>query len=127
MLGLQKNIYGGLGKIIRIIVTFLIVNFAWIFFRMPTLSDAIGVIGRIFDVSLPMNLYLPPSSTITLCIVIGIVLLLTKDVADEFFMNRKLAFSSSSVCVRWISYITVMLIILLIGVFGTDQFIYANF
>jgi D-alanyl-lipoteichoic acid acyltransferase DltB (MBOAT superfamily) len=35
-------------KPIRILVTFLIVNFAWIFFRMPTLESAIDVIYKIF-------------------------------------------------------------------------------
>ena len=39
-LGQQKCEYGALGKTIKIVITFLLVNFAWIFFRMPTLGDA---------------------------------------------------------------------------------------
>ena len=127
MLGQQKCDYGGLGKSIKIAITFLLVNFAWIFFRMPTLADAIGMIGRIFDMSLPMTLYLPPSNTMTLCIIIGVAMLLIKDVTDEFFPDRKWAFSSSLAPVRWMSYVAVIMMIMLIGVFGADQFIYANF
>ena len=42
MLGQQKCEYGRFGKSVKIIITFLIVNFAWIFFRMPTIGDAVG-------------------------------------------------------------------------------------
>ena len=34
--------------IVRITLTFLLVNFAWIFFRMPSFSDSIHFIGKIF-------------------------------------------------------------------------------
>ena len=50
-LGLQK--YDGKNwgvKVVRIIITFLLVNFSWVFFRMPNISDAFGMIGRIFTV-----------------------------------------------------------------------------
>ena len=35
-------------KPIRILVTFVLVNFAWIFFRIPTINDACKVVTRIF-------------------------------------------------------------------------------
>lgn len=46
-LRLQKYEGGG-NRRLRIIITFLIVNFAWIFFRMPSITDACKVIGKIF-------------------------------------------------------------------------------
>lgn len=125
-IGQQKCEYGWLGKTIKIVITFLLVNFAWIFFRMPTLGDAVSMIIRIFDVSLPLTLFttdllMPPF------IPIAVVLLFVKDLRDEFFPNRFLLMNSEYCFVRWSAYIVIILSIMLTGVFGADQFIYANF
>lgn len=122
----QKCNYGWFGKTIKIVITFLLVNFAWIFFRMPTLTDAFGVIARIFDPTLPFTLFtqdllMPPF------IPLSILLLLVKDLRDEFFPHRFLLMNNDNMFVRWISYILIVLVILLCGVFSSDQFIYANF
>ena len=125
-IGQQKCEYGWFGKSVKIIITFLLVNFAWIFFRMPTLSDAVGVIRRIFDFSLPLTVYIH-GFTATFFIGLGVAVLLLKDIRDEYFPNRFKLFESSHSIVRWVSYLAVMVMILLCGVFGSDQFIYANF
>ena len=49
------------------------------------------------------------------------------DVIDEFKLKKCNLFYSERTIVRWISYIFIMASILLTGVFGSDQFIYANF
>ena len=126
MLGQQKCNYGRLGHSVKIVVTFLLVNFAWIFFRMPTLADACGVIARIFDPSLPMTVYIDliPNLPFTL---MGVGLLIMKDFRDEFMTNRFLLMESQSRFVRWLTYFFLFVIIMITGVFGADQFIYANF
>lgn len=125
-IGQQKCEYGWFGKSVKIVITFLLVNFAWIFFRMPTLGDAIEVISRIFDTTLPMSLYIAPLPTSPLML-IGCFLLLFKDIRDEFYPNKILLMNSASVVVRWLTYIFLIVTILLMGVFNSDQFIYANF
>lgn len=125
-IGQQKCEYGWFGKSLKIVITFLLVNFAWIFFRMPTLTDAVGVIRRIFDFSLPFTIYMD-GFTATFFIGIGVAVLLFKDIRDEFFPSRIKLFESSHTIIRWVSYVAVMCMILLCGVFGADQFIYANF
>jgi len=125
-IGQQKCDYGWFGKTIKIGITFMLVNFAWIFFRMPTLADACGVIGRIFDFSLPMSIYMH-GFTATFYIGLGVTILLFKDIRDEFFPKKMLFFDSRYTAVRWVSYLFVMTMILLSGVFSADQFIYANF
>lgn len=125
-IGQQKCEYGWVGKSVKIIITFLLVNFAWIFFRMPTLCDAVGVIKRIFDFSLPMSIYMH-GFTATFFIALGVSILFFKDVRDEFFPNKFLLFDNHRLIVRWVSYLFVMTMILLCGVFSADQFIYANF
>ena len=113
-------------KTLRIVVTFLIINFTWIFFRMPSLEDACGVIGHIFDFSQPFQLEVT-SKHIFLLMLVGSVILLLKDSLDEFFPTKINLFDSRYRLVRWFSYLAVVLLIMLIGVFDAGQFIYANF
>ena len=126
MLNQQKCNYGWFGKSIKIVVTFLIVNFAWIFFRMPTMGDAFGVIGRIFDFTLPMTVEIN-SKPILAFIVMGTSILFMKDWLDEFAPSRLQLFNNKRSVVRWAAYVVVMVMILLSGVFDAGQFIYANF
>lgn len=126
-LGFQKYSGGHYrGKIGRIVMTFLIVNFAWIFFRMPSLGEACGVIMHIFDFSQPFSLYidLMPNLPFTL---IGVLLLLLKDIRDEFFPDSFLLMENKHIAIRWATYLSLIMMIALMGVMGSDQFIYANF
>lgn len=127
-IGQQKCEYGWLGKSIKIVITFLLVNFAWIFFRMPTLGDACSVICRIFDVSLPMTVFVDNTGKTGLMLyMIGIFMLFCKDFFDEYYPNKLKLFDNQRVVVRWVSYLAVISLILLTGVFGADQFIYVSF
>lgn len=125
-LGIQK--YKGQNKLVkasRIIFTFMLVNFAWVFFRMPTLSDAYGVITRMFDFSLPKSIML---DVVNLpFILLAISILFIKDFYDEFFPNKIKLMSSRHMVIRWVTYLVILIIILSAGVLGSDQFIYANF
>ena len=125
-IGQQKCEYGWFGKSIKILSTFLLVNFAWIFFRMPTLGDAVGMIGRIFDLSLPKTLYVSGFTDLAF-VLFGLIMLILKDATDEFFPSRLKVMDNRYAVVRWCSYLLIMVAILLTGVFGADQFIYANF
>lgn len=125
-IGQQKCEYGWFGKSIKIVITFLLVNFAWIFFRMPTLGDAFGVIAHIFDVHQSMALEIT-SKHIFVLMMMGTILLFIKDWTDEFAPNRLRLFENKNRVVRWASYLSVIILIMLTGVFDAGQFIYANF
>lgn len=128
ILGQQKCNYGRFGKSIKISITFLIVNFAWIFFRMPSLSDACKVIARIFDPTLPMTLFMPNGGKSDLLFyIMGLSMLFVKDFFDEYHPQSLYLFNNEKRIVRWTSYIIIFILIMLTGVFGADQFIYANF
>ena len=126
MLGLQKKQPGGILRVLMIIITFIVVDFAWIFFRMPTLSDAYAVIWRIFYLSWPINVY-SPNGFVFYSMVVAVALLFIKDFTDEFCHGRLLVFENRYRWIRWAGYIATMCYILVAGVFGADQFIYANF
>lgn len=125
-IGQQKCNYGPIGKFIKIVVTFLLVNFAWIFFRMPSLGDACNVIARIFDPTLFGNLYTPEKAN-TLFIITGVLILAIKDLTDEYCPKSFLLMDNEKTWVRWMTYLACIVMIMLTGVFDAGQFIYANF
>ena len=111
-------------KTVRITVTFLLVNLAWVFFRMPNISDAFAFIRQmITDFGIPnltdMNIF------VRIIIATTLPILIFKDLKDEFFSN-KLTFLNKGV-VRWSVYIVLFVMILSIGVLDSGQFIYVNF
>lgn len=114
----------GFVKAIRILVTFLLVNFAWIFFRMPNIGDAFGIIGKMFT-----NIGVPSLSDFgmkaTLMSAIGLFILIFKDLRDEFFSNKFLFFDKKAV--RWVVYVALFCMILNFGVLDGGQFIYVSF
>lgn len=124
-LGLQK--YEGnswLIKTFRIIITFLLVNMAWIFFRLPNIGQAWSIIKHIFlDPGTP-DLSDMGASRIVM-VGIGIVTLFFKDVQDEFF-SSKIMFLNHKV-VRWCIYILLLSLTLSFGVLDGGQFIYVSF
>lgn len=127
-IGQQKCDYGRIGKTVKILITFLLVNFAWIFFRMPSVSEAIGVIERIFDYTLPMNIFIgSDGKTGPVLWVLCVGMIFIKDYFDEYHPNKLILFENKKRIVRWSAYIMVFLMIMLTGVFGADQFIYVNF
>ena len=124
-IGQQKCHYGWFGKSIKILITFLLVNFAWIIFRMPTLTDAFGVMSRIFDTSLPMTLFYDNRNLPFAFL--GMVLIFLKDLRDEWMPNRAPLMNSPYISIRWATYGFLLMMIITMGVLGADQFIYINF
>lgn len=125
IIGQQNCYYGWFGKTVKITTTFLIVNFAWIFFRMPTLSDSFDIIARIFDFTLPLNLFIDFDTFIYVSL--SLIILIIKESLDEFFPNSISFLNNNNSWIRWASYIILIVMILSMGVLGSDQFIYASF
>lgn len=111
-------------KVVRICVTFLLVNLAWVFFRMPDITSAGVVVGKIFT-----SFGMPDMSGLDvftkLIIVIGLAILVFKDVKDEFF-PKSFKFLNKGF-IRWSIYIALFAMILSLGVLDSGQFIYVNF
>lgn len=111
-------------KTVRIIVTFLLVNFAWVFFRMPNIGDAFAVIGSMFtEVGIPEVSNMGGSALMMLTT--GMAILFFKDLRDEFIKNN-FSFLETKV-VRWIIYVVLFCMILNFGVLDGGQFIYVSF
>lgn len=124
-LGLNKLKSSGPLRLLRIVVTFALVDVAWIFFRMPTLAEAWSFVVKIatdlrvsVDVALPQVLW-------CLCLA---AIVMGKDVADESLRLRSLRLlHSGQVAVRWSAYAVLLFLILFTGVLASGKFIYAGF
>lgn len=112
-------------KALRMCITFLLVNFAWIFFRMPNIGDAWGITTRMFTV-----FGIPEISSIgmeSLSIIAGgLFILFFKDFKDEFLKNNRVSLFNRSI-IRWVVYVMLFCMIINFGVLDGGQFIYVNF
>ena len=125
MMKLQRPTSMGITKVVRIIVTFLLVNFAWVFFRMPTLYDAIEMISRMIinhDITIAEI-----TPAMALFIIMSVFIVVLKDFMDEFCNRKHTMFHHQNVIIRWSVYIVMVGMILTCGVFDASQFIYVNF
>lgn len=111
-------------KIYDVVVTFIFITFAWIFFRANNVNDAFLVVKRIFTV--PGKLF--TNNIDSLVYGIGfVVLLVISDVLQEKNEGRHVLLDNKSLFVRYISYIGLTIIIIAFGVFDSAQFIYFQF
>lgn len=121
---ISKRPAGRIILIARVTFTFLLVNFAWIFFRMPTFKGACGFIAKIFTFA-PGHTFAPPMSDmvfIVLAILVVFIKELTEEIRPEFtLINHK------SAKVRVATYLAILFAVLLMGVLDSSQFIYVNF
>lgn len=112
-------------KPLRIIITFLFVTFAWIFFRMPTLGDAVNFISRIFTAHDSQEFMAKATNTDKLLTFIAICLLFAVELRGEYLRDRFRALDSPKV--RWIVCVGLFCILLCAGVLDSGSFIYVNF
>lgn len=107
--------------IVKMCLTFAFVSFCWMFFRLSQVDEVFTGINKIiFDFGVPFFDEILILGFTTLLIVIG------KDIIDEYFPNIKLLNSDNF----WISNITTGLfvaVIILFGSFGSGSFIYFQF
>lgn len=108
----------------NIITTFLLVCFAWIFFRAQDSGEAFLIIKKIFSFKGPVFIGSP---SMFLYSILAIILLLAIEIKNEYFKNSISFFNHPKNWVRKISYASLIIIILVIGVFDGGQFIYFQF
>lgn len=121
--GLQKCEGSWIIRTPRIVITFVIVNFAWILFRSPDISFAFHFIERIFTDSTP-DLYLNFGVN-PLLFFLPFMVVVIKDIVEEFTSFSLL--SNRYAIVRWTTYIILTASILVSGVLDSGSFIYVSF
>ncbi|GAO44331.1 putative O-acetyltransferase [Flavihumibacter petaseus NBRC 106054] len=111
-------------RMINIGITFLLTCFAWIFFRAADLNQATLVIGRIFRFEKGSLFTGNPTFTYSL---FAIAFLLLVEAKEEYYKGSFTLIDNKSPLVRYSTYLALILLILLIGVFDGGQFIYFQF
>lgn len=110
-------------RLMRIVMTFCLVSFAWIFFRMPTIGEAFDVIARMFA-----NAGGRTESIMYSYIVIpSLLAVLGSEFISEYFPNGISMMNSRYVVIRWATYITLIVVMMLYGVLDAGSFIYVSF
>ena len=102
---------------------FMLVSVSWIFFRANSLADAWHIVSGIFKLNVP---YIPSWPQMGFC-VFGIGCLLFHEVKKEYFSKAFVLFENRIGLIRHFSYASVIILILLLGVFDGGQFIYFQF
>ncbi|MGH4139523.1 MBOAT family O-acyltransferase [Clostridium sp.] len=122
-------------KLGQMIIIFILVNFAWIFFRATSFLSAITIIknsfyfnpwiltdGSIFKLGL--------GSKDFLIVIIGLVLVIIVDMMQRK-INLQVQLSKQNIMFRWVIYLVAVLVILVFGMYGPgfsmQQFIYSQF
>lgn len=113
-----------LNHFLQVLLTFSLTCFAWIFFRANTINDAFLIIGKIF--SFKGSIFVENPS-IMIFSFIGLFLLLCVELKKEFYKGDFSFLNNKSCIVRNLSYSFLIILILLMGVYDSGQFIYFQF
>lgn len=134
-LGIRDN--SGSGRLLSMIVTFLLIDFTWIFFRAATLEDAVTVIRQLFSSFNPWVLFDGTLYTLGLSMIdfwvgiVAIAMILAVDVLHERGVRIREWILNQNLLFRWMVYFIAIFTILIFGFYGPNydaaQFIYFQF
>lgn len=124
-------------KMYKIITTFIIVNFTWIFFRANNIKHAFQMIKSIFSIYNPWilfdnNLYhLGLDRKDFLIMIIAIIILFIADFIKWKGYSIRQWIYKQEIWFRWLFYLTSIFIVLVFGIWGPEfkesAFIYFQF
>lgn len=127
----------GSWRILSTVITFILVDFTWIFFRADSMADAFQIISRIFSQFNPWvlvdgTLYTLGLSQVDFWIgILSIAVLLTVDIVHERGVKIRSWVLQQNLWFRWSIYLGAIFFILIFGFYGPNydasQFIYFQF
>ena len=107
-----------------IITTFVLFTSSQVFGRADTLEESWMVYSKVFSGGLGS----PYLDVTTLAYaVMGIFTLLLVDFKNEFYAGKVVFFNNKRIWIRYLSYLSIIFIILILGVFEGNSFIYFQF
>jgi D-alanyl-lipoteichoic acid acyltransferase DltB (MBOAT superfamily) len=119
---------------LKVLITFFLVSFAWIFFRANSISDALYIVahlftgwGTLFRFDLFESIPLWKPLRFELMVGIASIAVLTFVHLLQGRGNVIQIVSQKPIWIRWSVYYSILLSILLFGHFGSKEFIYFQF
>lgn len=111
-----------IANLLRLMITFTIVNFAWIFFRVSDLGDVMTIFRKIFtEPGMPFL----DSNTLSMAF-FAMAIMFIYDFIKEKNLNIHLL-SSKYMVVRYLTAVLLIVYILAFGVLNGGSFIYFQF
>jgi D-alanyl-lipoteichoic acid acyltransferase DltB (MBOAT superfamily) len=106
-----------------IFLTFLLFAASQIFGRAQSLKDAFLIFNKILSERGPLFI----DKTTLAYAISGLMILLMKDLFEEFFPEKILLFNNQNAIIRFTTYLFVVVSIVYFGVLNASQFIYFQF
>ncbi|MFI3214774.1 MAG: MBOAT family O-acyltransferase [Eubacteriales bacterium] len=127
-----KSVPKVISNAIKICITFVLVDFAWLFFRVGDLSNGIDMIRQAFQVYQYQSILELGVSEVELsCLLISIVILLVVDYCYHKQIYLYQILCNSPIWIRYIVYQVAVWWVILLGVYGvgydSSQFVYFQF
>lgn len=124
-------------RVMQMLTTFILINFAWIFFRAGTVGDAFAILRQLVGESNPWVLFDGTLYTLGLDRVefllslFFIACMLVVDIAHYRGISFGRSIARQPLPVRWLLYIAMIYVLLIFGIYGPNfdasQFIYFQF
>lgn len=110
-----------INNVLQIIMTFVLACFAWIFFRANTTQEAFTIVQRIFSVGGPLLM------AHAFYAFFAVSLLLSIEILQEIKIMSIIPAKYHYRYIEHFKYASLVILILYLGVFNGDQFIYFQF
>jgi D-alanyl-lipoteichoic acid acyltransferase DltB (MBOAT superfamily) len=120
IIGLSRNKY--LYRLVQMGLTFLLVCFAFIFFRANSIHDALYIVGHLFDLHGTLH-----KGHQFLFSILIIVLFLLAELYLEIKHKKNIHFPKQHWFIESLFYVVIIMTIILFGVYEGGQFIYFQF
>lgn len=120
--GWNKKEYKGLARLGRIVLTFLIVTIAWTIFRSPSIGETFNYFARYASRS---GQLIAEGSTLVYTLFALMPLVIYEVIAEFFPVAYKKLYDRQYL--RWVAYLGILTLLMLIGVFDGSSFIYVSF
>jgi alginate O-acetyltransferase complex protein AlgI len=121
---LRNKIPSLLNTFLGISFTFGFFCFSAVFFKASSVKIAFSIIAKIFTFNGPIYIGSP---SMMIYSIFGILLLTITGLFSQFYKTQNAFFNNKYWIIRKISYVFLIILILLIGVFDGGQFIYFQF
>lgn len=135
LLRLKRESFGH--KLFKVVTTFVLIDFAWIFFRANRFTDAFGIIKSMFSVRNWWVLFDDSLFTLGLdwknfvLLILAILILLVSDIFKYKGIKVRRVIMRQELWFRWSLYIAAIAGILVFGIWGpgydASAFIYFQF
>lgn len=136
MLGIANKSKSRLTKVLRIVITFVLVDFTWIFFRADNINSAIYIIKKIFtdtsfsQISEGQLFQLGLTNKNFTVLIIAILILLIADVLKYRDIKFKELLYKQNIILRYAFYVVAFFTIVIFGTYGSEvpsTFLYFQF